>query len=126
MAFNAILLFASIVNNKMFSLLHVGFVLMSSYIATVGLNDFLILMIPNIAIIIPTARTAPNSRTALSARFPPCMPRIIAVPIMINAPPIIIKIPIFCDGSFLVIKNDMTSMADGIIPKIDPLTEGFI
>lgn len=90
------------------------------------LVDFLIFKLPRITIIIPMANTAPNSRTALSGKLPPSMPKIMAVPIMISAPPIIIKIPSFLDGSFRVIKNDIISMAAGIMPKIDPLIEAFI
>src|SRR5437899_8544381 len=44
------------------------------------------------------------------------------MPTMISAPPVMIKPPTFFDGSFLVIKYDVISIADGIMPNIEPLT----
>ena len=87
-------------------------------------RDFLILILPKIAIIIPITRTAPNSRMPLSAMVLPWINKITPVPAIIKPPPIIIKIPNFFDGSFLVIKKEIISMAAGMPPNIEPLILG--
>src|SRR3989442_3596921 len=84
-------------------------------------TDFLVLMAPKTVIIMPMITTVPNSPLTDDGMAFPCNAKIIPTQIIINAPPMMIKIPTTLDGSFLVMKNDVMSMMAGITPNIAPL-----